>query len=168
MRHIDEIHLQLPFYGGRRTRDELEDRGHKVNRKRVQRLMRLMGLMALYPRRRTGQPGKGHKVYPYLLRELSIERANQAWASDIKISMDGKGPWVNNVFVERLWRSVNYEDLLPLRMMDSLLLLLPLENLTSEDFLSDPDPCPTIGVHLCLQSMGQGISDFSTSGFLQL
>ena len=64
-------------------RDELEERGHTVNRKRVQRLMRQMGLRALYPRRRTSQPGKGHKIYPYLLRDLSIERANQAWASDI-------------------------------------------------------------------------------------
>ena len=166
--------------------DELEDRGYKVNRKRVQRLMRLMDLRALYPRRRTSQPGKGHKIYPYLLRDLSIERANQAWATDIcyipmakgfmylvsimdwhsrrvlswrvsntldtdfciealeealqrfgtpeifntdqgsqftseaftgvlkdqgiNISMDGKGRWVDNVFVERLWRSVKYED----------------------------------------------------------
>ena len=67
MRLIDEIHLQLPFYGSRRMRDELEERGHTVNRKRVQRLMRQMGLRALYPRRRTSQPGKGHKIYPYLL-----------------------------------------------------------------------------------------------------
>ena len=186
MRLIDEIHLQLPFYGSRRMRDELEERGHTVNRKRVQRLMRQMGLRALYPRRRTSQPGKGHKIYPYLLRDLSIERANQAWATDISyipmakgfmylvaimdwysrrvlswrvsntldtdfciealeealqrfeapeifntdqgsqftceaftdvlkghaiaISMDGKGRWVDNVFVERLWRSVKYED----------------------------------------------------------
>ena len=83
MRLIDEIHLKRPFYGSRRMCDELEDRGYKVNRKRVQRLMRLMDLRALYPRRRTSQPGKGHKIYPYLLRDLSIERANQAWATDI-------------------------------------------------------------------------------------
>jgi putative transposase len=187
MRLIDEIHLELPFYGTRRMRDELEERGHKVNRKRVQRLMRLMGLRALYPRRRTSQPGKGHKIYPYLLRDLPVERVNQVWATDItfvpmakgfmylvaimdwhsrrvlswrvsntmdtdfctealeealqrfgapeifntdqgaqftseaftdvlkdhgiKISMDGKGRWIDNVFVERLWRSVKYEDL---------------------------------------------------------
>lgn len=186
MRLIDEIHLQWPFYGSRRMRDELEERGHTVNRKRVQRLMRLMDLSALYPRRRTSQPGKGHKIYPYLLRDLSVERANQVWATDIcyipmakgfmylvaimdwrsrrvlswrvsntldtdfciealeealqrfgapeifntdqgaqftseaftdvlkahgvAISMDGKGRWVDNVFVERLWRSVKYED----------------------------------------------------------
>ena len=68
MRLIDEIHLRWPFYGSRRLRDELQAQGQAVNRKRVQRLMRLMGLRALYPRRRTSQPGKGHKIYPYLLR----------------------------------------------------------------------------------------------------
>ena len=91
MRLIDEIHLQWPFYGSRRMRDELQERGHTVNRKRVQRLMRQMGLRALYPRRRTSQPGKGHKIYPYLLRDLSIERANQAWASDISYIPMAKG-----------------------------------------------------------------------------
>jgi putative transposase len=58
MRLIDEIHLELPFYGSRRIRDELETRGYSLNRKRVQRLMRLMGIRALYPRQRTSQPGK--------------------------------------------------------------------------------------------------------------
>jgi putative transposase len=187
MRRIDEIHLEFPFYGSRRIRDELEDRGEPVNRKRIQRLMRLMGLVALYPRLRTSIPGKGHKIYPYLLRDLTIDRPKQVWASDIvyipmakgfmylvaildwhtrkvlswrvsntmdsdfcvealeealsrfgcpeifntdqgsqftseaftgvlkdhgvAISMDGKGRWVDNVFVERLWRSVKYEDI---------------------------------------------------------
>ena len=83
MRLIDEVHLELPFYGSRRIRDELQTRGHPTNRKRVQRLMRLMGIRALYPRRRTSQPGKGHKIYPYLLRDLCIDGANQVWASDI-------------------------------------------------------------------------------------
>lgn len=186
MRLIDEIHLQHPFYGSRRIRDELQERGHEVNRKRVQRLMRQMGLQALYPRRRTSQPGTGHKIYSYLLRDLVIDRPNQVWAADIcyipmakgfmylvaimdwhsrrvlswrlsntldtdfcsealqeaiqrfgapeifntdqgaqftseaftgvlkdhsiAISMDGKGRWVDNVFVERLWRTVKYED----------------------------------------------------------
>ena len=186
MRLIDEIHLAYPFYGSRRIRDELDTRGHRVNRKRVQRLMREMGIRALYPKRRTSAPGKGHKVYPYLLRDMRITRANQVWASDIcylpmargfmylvaimdwytrkvlswrvsnttdsdfcvealeealsrygapevfntdqgaqftadaftrvlrdrgvAISMDGKGRWIDNVFVERLWRSVKYED----------------------------------------------------------
>jgi len=186
MRLIDEIHLKYPFYGSRRIGDELKDRGHRVNRKRIQRLMRQMGLQALYPRRRTSQPGKGHKIYPYLLRDLVINHPNQVWATDIcyipmakgfmylvaimdwhsrrvlswrisntldsdfciealqeaierygtpeifntdqgaqftseaftgvlkdhgiAISMDGKGRWLDNVFVERLWRSVKYED----------------------------------------------------------
>jgi putative transposase len=188
MRLIDEIHLELPFYGSRRLVDELEDCGHAgVNRKRVQRLMREMDLVALYPKRRTSRPADGHKVYPYLLRGLSIERPNQVWAADIcyipmakgfmylvaiidwhsrrvlawrtsntldsafcvqaleealahygapeifntdqgaqftsqaftsvlkahnvAISMDGRGRWLDNVFVERLWRSVKYEDI---------------------------------------------------------
>ena len=83
MRLIDEIHLELPFYGSRRIRDELETRGHPVNRKRVQRLMRHMGVAALYPKRRTSAPGRDHKVYPYLLTGVSVERANQVWATDI-------------------------------------------------------------------------------------
>ncbi len=85
MRLIDEIHLQYPFYGSRRLCDDLEDRGQMVNRKRVQRLMWLTGLQALYPRRRTRQPGKGNKIYPYLLRGLPIERANHVWATDISV-----------------------------------------------------------------------------------
>ena len=186
MRRIDEMHLKRPFYGSRRIRDWLQDEGHAVNRKHVQRLMRIMGITALYPKPRTSKPGEGHKVYPYLLRGLTIDRPNQVWATDltyipmargfvylvaimdwysrkvlawrlsnsmesdacvdaleealirygrpkifntdqgaqftseaftgvlkkagVSISMDGKGRWVDNVFVERLWRSVKYED----------------------------------------------------------
>ena len=186
MRRLDEMHLERPFYGSRRLRDWLCDEGHEVNRKRVQRLMRLLGITALYPKKRTSQPGKGHKIYPYLLRGLRIDRPNQVWATDltyipmakgfvylvaimdwysrrvlswrisnsmdtdfcvealeealsiygppeifntdqgaqftsqaftgvlqdagVSISMDGKGRWVDNVFVERLWRSVKYEE----------------------------------------------------------
>jgi putative transposase len=185
MRRIDEMHLKRPFYGSRRIRDWLQDEGFAVNRKRVQRLMRHMGITALYPKANTSRPGKGHKIYPYLLRGLEIDRANQVWAADIcyvpmargfvyvvaimdwysrkvlawrvsntmdadfcvealeealrrygapeifntdqgaqftseaftdalkaagiRISMDGKGRWVDNVFVERLWRSLKYE-----------------------------------------------------------
>ena len=83
MRRLDEIHLERPFYGSRRLRDELETQGTPVNRKRVQRLVRQMGLCALYPKPRTSQPAVGHTVYPYLLRGLSIERPNQVWATDI-------------------------------------------------------------------------------------
>jgi len=186
MRLIDEIHLNRPFYGSRRVRDNLEDLGHTVNRKKVQRLMRQMGIAALYPKANTSRPGKGHKIYPYLLKGLTIDRPNQVWATDIsyipmakgfvyvvaimdwysrrvlswrvsnsmdadfcvdaleeaisrygapdifntdqgaqftsdaftgalkaadiQISMDGKGRWVDNVFVERLWRSLKYEE----------------------------------------------------------
>lgn len=186
MRLIDEIHLELPFYGSRRVVDELADRGWAVNRKRVQRLMRQMGLRAIYPKPRTSTGNPAHKIYPYLLRELNINRPNQVWATDItyipmpkgwlylvaimdwhsrkvlswrlsnnldtefciealqeaidcygapeifntdqgcqftsaaftdvlkhndiRISMDGKGCWVDNVFVERLWRSLKYEE----------------------------------------------------------
>ncbi len=186
MRQIDEIYTKRPFYGSRRIRDWFEDQGLRVNRKRIQRLMRLMGIQALYPKKKTSRPGKGHKVYPYLLRGLNINGSNQAWAADITyipmakgflylvaimdwhsrkvlswrlsntmddyfcvealnealqcygkpeifntdqgaqftsaaftdilkeqdiaISMDGKGRWMDNVFIERLWRSLKYED----------------------------------------------------------
>jgi putative transposase len=188
MKAIDEIHLAQPFRGSRRIRDELLDRKvvAYINRKKVQRLMRQMGLVALYPKKKTSLPGKGHKIYLYLLKGLAIDRPNQVWATDIcyipmakgflylvavmdwhsrkvlswrlsntmdtgfclealeeaiehygtpeifntdqgsqftseaftsklkahqiQISMDGKGRWVDNVFVERLWRSLKYED----------------------------------------------------------
>ena len=86
MRRIDEMHLKRPFYGSRRIRDWLQDEGHDINRKRVQRLMRQMGIRALYPKPRTSKPGKGHKIYPYLLRDLMIDRPNQVWATDISYS----------------------------------------------------------------------------------
>ncbi|MFB3116781.1 MAG: IS3 family transposase [Gammaproteobacteria bacterium] len=186
MRQIDEIHTQRPFYGSRRIRDWFEDQGISVNRKRIQRLMRLMGIQALYPKKKTSRPGKGHKVYPYLLTGLDINGSNQVWAADITyipmakgflylvaimdwhsrkvlswrlsntmddyfclealnealqcygkpeifntdqgaqftsmdftdilkqhdiaISMDGKGRWMDNIFIERLWRSLKYEE----------------------------------------------------------
>jgi len=186
MRRIDETHLKRPFYGSRKLRDVLQRQGYHVNRKKVQRLMRVMGISALYPKRRTSFPGKGHKIYPYLLRGLAVVRPNQVWAADIcylpmargflylvaimdwysrkvlswrlsntldtefcvealeealhrygppeifntdqgaqftseaftgklkaahvRISMDGKGRWIDNVFIERLWRSLKYEE----------------------------------------------------------
>jgi len=186
MRLIDEIHLKRPFYGSRRIRDNLQDLGHPVNRKKVQRLMQLMGISALYPKANTSRPGKGHKIYPYLLKGLTIDRPNQVWATDlsyipmargfvyvvaimdwhsrkvlswrisntldsdfcvqaveeavsrfgapqifntdqgaqftaaaftdllkshnVSISMDGRGRVYDNIFVERLWRSVKYEE----------------------------------------------------------
>ena len=186
MRKIDEQYTACPFYGSRRMTAWLVEQGEEVNRKRVQRLMRTMGLEAIYPKPRTSTPGKGHKIYPYLLRDVTIERADQVWSADITyvpmttgfmylaavidwfsryvvawrlsntldgafclemleealrsgkpevfntdqgvqftaaaftgrletagvaVSMDGRGRALDNVFVERLWRTVKYEDI---------------------------------------------------------
>jgi len=185
MRRIDEQYLKTPFFGSRRMATELSTEASPVNRKRVQRLMRTMGIEALYPRKSTSAPGVGHRVYPYLLRGLVIDRTNQVWCSDITyvpmergymylvavmdwysryvlswrlsntleaefcvealqealsrgtpeifntdqgsqftsreftdvvqsnqvaISMDGRGRALDNVFIERLWWSVKYEE----------------------------------------------------------
>jgi len=187
MKLIDQCYLELPFYGTRRIKDWLFDNhGLVVNRKRIQRLRRLLAIETLYPKRNLSLANQKHKVYPYLLRGLDINRPNQVWSTDItyipmakgfvylvavmdwysrrvlswrvsttmdtsfcvdaleeaiaqygcpeifntdqgsqftsedftsvlkdndiKISMDGKGRWVDNVFVERLWRSVKYEE----------------------------------------------------------
>jgi putative transposase len=186
MRRIDALFLAHPFLGSRRMAKMLSREGARVNRKRVQRLMRLMGIAALGPKPNTSKPAPGHTVYPYLLRGLTIERPNQVWAADItyipigrgflylvaiidwasravlswrlsntldtsfcvdaleealarfgrpeifntdqgsqftsatftdtlraagiKISMDGRGRWMDNVFIERLWRSLKYEE----------------------------------------------------------
>ena len=185
-RLIDEQYLQTPFYGSRKMTEHLHRLEHQVNRKRVQRLMREMGIQALYPRKTT-VPAVGHKVYPYLLRHVKIVRVNQVWSTDITyvpmqrgfmylvavmdwysryvlswrvsntlemtfcldsleealerygapeifntdqgsqftseaftgrleaagiaISMDGRKRALDNVFIERLWRSVKYEDI---------------------------------------------------------
>jgi len=189
MRRLDELHLKWPFLGSRRLRDLLRKDGFQVGRKHIATLMRVMGITALYRAPKTSTPGSGdaHRVYPYLLRKLVIDRPNQVWAADItyipmakgflylvaimdwasrrvlawrtsntlttdfcmaaleealtrygapeifntdqgsqftsqdftgmlssrgiRISMDGKGRWVDNVFVERLWRSLKYEDI---------------------------------------------------------
>ena len=185
MAMIDREYTAHPFYGSRRMATWLQSEGHVVNRKRVQRLMRLMGLEAIYPKPNLSARGLGHKVYPYLLRNVAIERVNQVWSTDItyiplpngflyltaiidwysryvlswrlsntldvefciealeealsqgcpevfntdqgvqftsasftsrveaagaKVSMDGKGRCLDNVFVERLWRTVKYEE----------------------------------------------------------
>ena len=182
---IDRQYLRTPFYGSRRMTAWLQTQGHMVNRKRVQRLMGLMGLEAIYQRPHTSRPAPGHRIYPYLLRGLVIERVNQVWAADITyipmargflylvavmdwvsryvlawrlsntldasfcvealeealnqgrpeifntdqgsqftnddftgvlcahevaISMDGRGRFSDNIFVERLWRSLKYEE----------------------------------------------------------
>jgi putative transposase len=187
MKLIDRIHTVKPFLGSRRIVDALDDDYNQVvNRKRVSRLMKLMGIHAIYPKPKTTQANPQHRIYPYLLRHLDINQANQVWATDItyipmakgfiyltvimdwysrkvlswrlsnsmdssfcidaleeaihrygkpdifntdqgsqftsdafikvlkdndiRISMDGKGAWRDNVFVERLWRSVKYEE----------------------------------------------------------
>ena len=83
MRMIDEQYLKTPFYGSRSMIKHFRRLGHKINRKRVQRLMRLMGIEAVYPKPRTSKPHPAHKIYPYLLRNLTIDRPNQVWAADI-------------------------------------------------------------------------------------
>src|SRR5215475_13012007 len=119
---IDRHYLARPYYGSRRMTAWLATQGHHVNRKRVQRLMRLLGLAAIYQRPNTSKPAEAHKIYPYLLRGLAIDRVNQVWCSDITyipmakgflylvVSMDGKGRCMDNIFVERLWRSLKYEE----------------------------------------------------------
>jgi putative transposase len=88
MRRIDELHLELPFYGSRRMTFVLNKEGRGVNRKRVQRLMRVMGIEALVPRPGTSKAAPGHKIYPYLLRGLAITEANHVWASDISVPQE--------------------------------------------------------------------------------
>ena len=83
MKQIDQQYLSTPFYGSRRIKVWLGRQGHTVNRKRIQRLMRVMGLRAIYRRPRTSKPGPGHKVYPYLLGGMQITRPDQVWAADI-------------------------------------------------------------------------------------
>ena len=83
MKLIDQQYTKTPFYGSRRMRDHLRLSAYKINRKRVQRLMRLMGLEAIYPKPRTSIPNKEHKLYPYLLRNMEIMRINQVWSTDI-------------------------------------------------------------------------------------
>ena len=83
MRRIDEIHLEFPFYGSRSIARALRNKGWRVNRKRVQRLMRLMGLESVAPKPNTSKPNEEHPVYPYLLRGVTIDRPNQVWAADI-------------------------------------------------------------------------------------
>ena len=187
MRRIDELHLQYPFFGARRLACMLDREGVRVGRLHIGTLMRRMGIEAIYQKKRTTIPAPGHKIYPYLLRNVVIDKPNQVWATDItylpmaqgfaylvaildlysrkvlawrvsnvmttefcvaalqealnrfgapeifntdqgsqftaeeftgtllahavRVSMDGKGRWVDNVFVERLWRSVKYEEI---------------------------------------------------------
>lgn len=90
MRLIDEEYTRHPFYGSRKLRDYFIRQGYQVNRKRVQCLMRRMGLVSIAPKPNTSRPSPSHKVYPYLLREMEINRTNQVWCSDITyLPLDG-------------------------------------------------------------------------------
>ena len=91
MRWLDEQYLATPFYGSRRMTAELRKAGRQVNRKRVRRLMRLMGLEALGPKPKTSRRSAQHRVYPYLLRGLTIDRPNQVWAARHHLHPDGLG-----------------------------------------------------------------------------
>ena len=138
-RLIDEEYTRHPFYGSRKMVVYLGRCGHLVNRKRVQRLMRCMSLAGMAPGPNTSAAHPLHKVYPYLLRGVPVVRANQVWSTDITYvrlargfaylvavidwysrrvlswrmtnSMDGRGRAYDNIFVERLWRSVKHEDI---------------------------------------------------------
>jgi len=91
MRLIDELFTAWPFLGSRRLAVMLREKGYSINRKRVQRLMRKMGIAALGPKPRTTKPAPGHKIFPYLLRDLAIDRPNQVWAADITYIPIGRG-----------------------------------------------------------------------------
>jgi hypothetical protein len=91
MRRIDELFTTWPFLGSRRMTTLLRAEGYAVNRKRIRRLMREMGIAALGPKPRTTKPAPGHKIYPYLLRGLAIERPNQVWCADITYIPVGRG-----------------------------------------------------------------------------
>ena len=90
MKLIDRQYLETPFYGARKLAAWLKSQGQIVNRKRVRRLMQLMGLKAIYRKPRTSKPGPGNKIYPYLLRGLKITRPNQVWAADITYIPDAE------------------------------------------------------------------------------
>ena len=116
MRRIDELFTAWPFLGSRRMTAMLRAEGVSVNRKRVQRLMRLMGIAALGPKPRTSKPGPGHRIYPYLLRDVTIERANHVWAADITYIPIGRGflylvavmDWASRAVL--VWRLSNTMD----------------------------------------------------------
>ena len=116
MRRIDELHLELPFYGSRRMTFELNKEGRGLNRKRVRRLMRTMGIEALVPRPGTSKAAPGHKIYPYLLRGLAITEPNHVWAADVTYIPMGCGflylvaiiDWASRAVL--VWRLSNTND----------------------------------------------------------
>ena len=91
MRLIDEIHLDYPFMGSRMIRDMLQRQGHQIGRRKVRRLMRLMGIHALYPKPNTSKPNLAHRIFPYLLKNMVIDHSNQVWCTDITYIPMAKG-----------------------------------------------------------------------------
>lgn len=91
MHQIDEIHLDYPFMGSRMIRDMLQRQGHQIGRRKVRRLMRLMGIHALYPKQNTSKPNLAHRIYPYLLRNMVIDHSNQVCCTDITYIPMAKG-----------------------------------------------------------------------------
>ena len=91
MKRLDQLFTERPFYGSRRMTLQLRHEGHSINRKRVQRLMRRIGIAALGPKPNTSKPAPGHKIYPYLLRDLKIVRPNHVWCADITYLPIGRG-----------------------------------------------------------------------------
>lgn len=96
MKLIDRIHTRQPFRGSRNIVDVLAGLGRKINRKRVFRLIKIMGIQAIYPKPKTTRANPQHRVYPYLLRNLNIDQANQVWASDITSTTDGQGFYLSD------------------------------------------------------------------------
>src|SRR5271157_4245975 len=121
MRRIDELFTAWPFLGSRRMTEMLKAEGEAINRKRVQRLMRKMGIAALGPKPNTSKPAPGHKIFPYLLRDMTIDRANQVWAADITYVPLGRGflylvaviDWASRAVLS--WRISNTMVVLPRR-----------------------------------------------------
>ena len=98
MRLLDEQYTRMPYYGSRKLTKWLRKKGFEVNRKRVSRLMEVLGIEAVYPKPKLSQPGEGHKIYPYLLRGVEVNRVNQVWSTDITYIRMAQGFAI-------LWRS---------------------------------------------------------------
>ena len=108
MRQIDVLYTKWPFLSSRKIALELSTPCRTINRKRVQRLMRKMGIQAIYPKPKTSKSTPNHKIYPYLLRNVPI--TGRLHEAGLRISMDGRGRFLDNIWIERLWRSAKYEE----------------------------------------------------------
>ena len=120
MRRMDELHMAYPFYGSRQLMRHLRREGATAGRHRIRRLMRLMGVEATYRRPRTSVASPEHRVFPYLPRGLAISRADRVLGAGVAFSMDGRGRFLDNIFIERLWRSLKYEAVYLYEIRDGL------------------------------------------------